>query len=135
MQVPEAAMNENDCFVFLQYQVRLAQEFLIVQTITIATSEQLLAEQYFRLSVFATDRRHIATAGGFVVNVSHTVIIWNSEKEIIILRVSKEYPSNESQNQHNRPLRWSRWPRRRLQFVHCLKRESVSDQNVCRKGG
>lgn len=72
MQVPEAAMNEDDCFVLLQYQIRFAGKLLIVQAITVATCKQLLAEQYFRLSVFATDRRHIAAAGGFVVNVSHS---------------------------------------------------------------
>lgn len=71
MQVPEAAMNEYDCFVFLQHQVRFAGKIPIVQAITIATSEQLLAEQHFRPSVFATDRRHITATGGFIMNVSH----------------------------------------------------------------
>lgn len=69
--MPEAAMNEYNCFVSFQYKIWLARELLIVQAVTIATSEQLFTEQYFGLSVFATNSRHIAAAGGFVVNVSH----------------------------------------------------------------
>ena len=72
MPVPEATVNKNDRPVFLQYQIGLTGQALIVQPVTVATSEQTLAHHNFRLRVFSADSRHIAAAGSWSMNIWHT---------------------------------------------------------------
>lgn len=63
--VPEAAVNEDDGFVFGQDDVGTAGQFAVVQPEAVAHSMQQGADDDFGLGVARADSAHIPTPPGF----------------------------------------------------------------------
>jgi len=61
--VPEAAMYKNYGFVFGEYDIRLAGQFLYMQPVPEPVFMQKLPYQQFRFGILAPDARRIVAAG------------------------------------------------------------------------
>jgi len=63
--MPEAAVNEDDGFVFGQNDVGTAGQFAVVQSEAVAHAMQEGADDEFGFGVAGTDPAHIPTSPGF----------------------------------------------------------------------
>lgn len=61
MPVPEAAVNENDGFVFGQNNVGFAGKVFNMQPVPEALCEKKFPDQHFGLGVFALNAAHVVT--------------------------------------------------------------------------
>lgn len=71
MTMPEAAMNEDDGFVFGQDDVGFARQGFVVELVAEALGMEETADEHLGLGVFAADLTHVIAAGSFVVDVCH----------------------------------------------------------------
>ena len=64
-------MNEDDCFVFGQYQIGFAGQCFVVEFVTEALSMQKLTHQHFRLSSLAFNAAQVVAALCYAVYIGH----------------------------------------------------------------
>ena len=60
MSMPEAAVNEYDCLILFQYNIRRFRQFTGVDSITQTLREKILPNNHFRLGIFTLYRCHTA---------------------------------------------------------------------------
>lgn len=82
MAMPEAAVNEDDSFVFGKYDIRFSWKCFIVQLVSKPFRVQEPAHKHFGLGVFALDAAHVIAASFWIVHIGHAL------KLPIILRLS-----------------------------------------------
>ena len=71
MSMPETTVNEDDCFVFWQNNIRFARQFFVIQSVSKTICEKEFPNQKLWLGVLAFDLAHVVASGLFVVNITH----------------------------------------------------------------
>ena len=82
--VPEAAVDEDDCLVFAQYNVGGTRQAFDVYAVAVAVGVQITAHNHFGLCVLALDARHALVPLFYGHSVCHSAKILFSQ-DIVLL--------------------------------------------------
>lgn len=74
MAVPETAVDENDCPVFLEDNVGRSRQLPVVDAIAQTTGEKILPDDHLRLRILSLDGRHAAASLLRCHNVCHVSV-------------------------------------------------------------
>lgn len=73
MPMPEAAVNEDDSFVFGKNNIGLSWKCFIVQLVTETFGVQEPSHEHFGLGILALDAAHVVAAGLRIVHIGHAL--------------------------------------------------------------